>query len=177
MQQFFAEKFFLGDEIPFTIMITTIFIGNLSCIAGGPGMLLHINGSQYGDYDNLVNNSHLVGDFVEIQRTGDNAIQLLTENDTYIVVNREPNNLVVLISLERDRYFGMTTGLLGNWSDNVEDDFYLPNGTNLGYPLTDKQIHFDFGESCKYSLFNHQISTIFAIIKHGFELVVIVVNE
>ncbi|XP_028400186.1 LOW QUALITY PROTEIN: mucin-like protein [Dendronephthya gigantea] len=114
---------------------------------GGPGMLININGSQYDDYDNLLNNSHVVGDFITISRNEENAIRLVTGNDTFIVVTRESNNLVILISLDRERYFGMTQGLLGNWSDTVEDDFNLPNGTNLGYPLTDSQIHFDFGES------------------------------
>ncbi|CAB4021536.1 mucin isoform X2, partial [Paramuricea clavata] len=112
----------------------------------GPAMLLHINGAEYSDYDNLDTNSAIIGDKVSIRRVGDNQLQLVTEDDHSVVVTRETNNLVIVVALDLS-LFGSTMGLLGNWSDTVEDDFVLPNGTNLGYPLTDEQIHFDFGEN------------------------------
>ncbi len=107
-------------------------------------MLLHINGTDNTDtanFDNL--------DSVSIERVGDNQIQLVTEDDHSLVVTRESNNLIVVVALDFS-LFGSTLGLLGNWSDTFEDDFIIPNGTNLGYPLTDEQIHNDFGETCKY---------------------------
>jgi hypothetical protein len=119
-------------------------------------MLLHINGAEYSDYDNLDTNSATIGDKVSILRVGDNQLQLVTDNDHSVVVTRETNNLVIVIALDLS-LFGSTTGLLGNWSGTVEDDFVLPNGTNLGYPLTDEQIHFDFGENCKYINFTRNI--------------------
>ena len=112
-------------------------------------MLLHINGTEYPDYDNLDTNPAIVGNSISIERVGDNQIALATQDEHSIVVTREPNNLVVVVTLY-ETLFGLTTGLLGNWSDTMEDDFTLPNGTSLGYPLTDEQIHYDFGESCKY---------------------------
>ena len=108
-------------------------------------MLLHINGTDNTDtanFDNL--------DSVSIERVGDNQIQLVTEDDHSLVVTRESNNLIVVVALDFS-LFGSTLGLLGNWSDTFEDDFIIPNGTNLGYPLTDEQIHNDFGETCKYT--------------------------
>ncbi len=115
-------------------------------------MLLHINGTEYANYDNLMNHT-FIGDNVFIQRVGDDQIQLVTENGHSIVVTREPSNLVLVVTLNFG-LFGSTMGLLGNWSGTMEDDFALPNGTNLGYPLTDEQIHNDFGENCKYTHFN-----------------------
>ena len=112
-------------------------------------MLLHINGTEYANYDNLMNHT-FIGDNVFIQRVGDDQIQLVTENGHSIVVTRELSNLVLVVTLNFG-LFGSTVGLLGNWSGTMEDDFALPNGTNLGYPLTDEQIHNDFGETCKYT--------------------------
>ena len=112
---------------------------------GGAGLLLHVNGTQNDD------NSSTIGDRVSVERIGDNEIRLVTDEDHSLVVTREPENLVVVVTLDRS-LFGKTMGLLGNWSDTMTDDFHLPNGTSLGFNLTDEQIHFDFGESCKYGI-------------------------
>jgi hypothetical protein len=120
-------------------------------------MLLHINGTEYADYDNLDTNPTIVANQISIERVGDNQLALATEDDHSIVVTREPNNLVVVVTLD-ESLFGSTMGLLGNWSNTMEDDFTLRNGTSLGYPLTDEQIHFDFGENCKYLSIHYGVS-------------------
>ena len=109
-------------------------------------MLLHVGGAQNDDANDLI-----VGGKVSVDRNGDNEINLVTDEGHSLTVTREPENLVLVVTLERS-LFGMTMGLLGNWSDTMADDFHLPNGTNLGVNLTDEQIHFDFGESCKCSI-------------------------
>lgn len=107
---------------------------------------MHVDGTQNNNI-----NSFTIGDRVSVERIGDNEIQLVTDEDHSVVITREPENLVVVITLDRS-LFGNTMGLLGNWSDTMMDDFHLPDGTNLGFNLTDEQIHFDFGESCKCSI-------------------------
>ena len=48
-----------------------------------------------------------------------------------------------------DDYKNTTKGLLGTWNDNPNDDFTLPDGTELPSSLTLRDIHFNFGVKCK----------------------------
>ena len=41
------------------------------------------------------------------------------------------------------------TGLMGNFNDNPDDDFILPNGTMLPNDMTERQIFNQFGSQCK----------------------------
>lgn len=127
-------------------MMNAVHYVLFSHFGGSTGLLLHVDGMQNDDVNGLV-----VGGKVSVERNGDNEINLVTDEGHSLTVTREPENLVLVVTLERS-LFGMTMGLLGNWSDTMTDDFHLPNGTNLGPNLTDEQIHFDFGESCKCSI-------------------------
>ena len=42
-----------------------------------------------------------------------------------------------------------TSGLLGNFNNNPDDDLTAPNGTVLHKNSTQKTIYYDFGERCK----------------------------
>ena len=125
-----------------------------------PALLLLVNNTIYPNYNNLSSPTR-INENVVITKVDDNVLEILTSDDHSIVVTREPNNLVVVVSLEFD-LFGSTMGLLGNWSERTDDDFMLPNGTLLNFPLTVDEIHNVFGESCKWHNFkflNRVIST------------------
>lgn len=47
---------------------------------------------------------------------------------------------------------GMATGLLGNFNDDITDEFMFPNGTVLDSDSADMDIH-EFGQSCKNRYF------------------------
>ena len=59
-------------------------------------------------------NDLIVGGKVSVDRNGDNEINLVTDEGHSLTVTREPENLVLVVTLERS-LFGMTMGLLGNW--------------------------------------------------------------
>jgi hypothetical protein len=42
---------------------------------------------------------------------------------------------------------GLTTGLLGNYDGNPENDFTMPNGTVLQGNLTEREV-FEYGKTC-----------------------------
>jgi hypothetical protein len=48
-------------------------------------------------------------------------------------------------------YENYTTGLVGKWNGNMEDDFTLPNGTVLPIDMSESEIFYRFGEECKPS--------------------------
>lgn len=66
----------------------------------------------------------------------------------FAMSNKRKNNNNIFVSL------GNILGLLGNYNGNASDDFVARNGTVLKPPLPMRDIHFDFGMSCKYA-FKH----------------------
>lgn len=111
-------------------------------------MLFLVNGSEYSNASSFGTSPKLVEDSVSVIKPDESQLLITSGSGTGITIRDEKNHLIVTIVLERG-LFGKTKGLLGNWSENTEDDWLLPNGTILSPPLTDKQIHFDFGEKCK----------------------------
>ena len=90
----------------------------------------------------------IIEDSVSVVKPDESRLILTTTGGTGILIADEKNHLIVTIVLEL-KEFGQTKGLMGNWSGSTDDDWLLPNGTILPPPLTDEQIHFDFGEKCK----------------------------
>ncbi|EDV18814.1 uncharacterized protein TRIADDRAFT_62718 [Trichoplax adhaerens] len=45
-----------------------------------------------------------------------------------------------------DEIKGITSGLLGTWNDNINDDFKRPNGSYLNINSTESQIFYNFGQ-------------------------------
>ena len=90
----------------------------------------------------------IIEDSVSVVKPDESRLILTTMGGAGILITDEKNHLIVTIVLE-PKEFGQTKGLMGNWSGSTDDDWLLPNGTILPPPLTDEQIHFDFGEKCK----------------------------
>lgn len=111
----------------------------------GGGMLFLVNGTEYPRYSIFNSTPEIIQDEISVTKPAENTLIITTSDGNGIEVKAEARNLVVTVVLD-DNLFGKTTGLLGNWSGRTDDDFLLPNGTILQQPLTDKQIHFDYGE-------------------------------
>ena len=45
---------------------------------------------------------------------------------------------------------GNTAGLLGYWNDNKDQEFLLPNGSFISTNSSDRTIHNEFGQKCKF---------------------------
>ena len=112
------------------------------------GILFLVNNTEYPNATSFGTLPTIIEDSVSVVKTSEKLFKI-SSGGTGITVRDEKNHLIVTIVLSDD-LFGKTRGLLGNWSGNTDDDWLLPNGTILSPPLTDEQIHFDFGEKCKF---------------------------
>lgn len=112
------------------------------------GMLFLVNGVEYSGASSFGTSPTLIENAVSVVKPDDSRLILSTSGGSGMEIRDEANHLVITIVLENG-LFGKTKGLLGNWSGNADDDWMLPDGTILPPPLTDEQIHFDFGEKCE----------------------------
>lgn len=64
----------------------------------------------------------------------------------------EADGLLTMTAVVPDIYMGNTSGLMGNFNGNPNDDF-IKRGTSTSLPSnsTDREI-FDFGKTCKNSV-------------------------
>ena len=111
-------------------------------------MLFLVNNTEFSDSSSFGTTPTVIENKVAVVKPDENRLILSTTSGTGISIRDEKNHLIITIVLE-DKEFGKTKGLMGNWSGSEDDDWLLPNGTILPPPLTDEQIHFDFGEKCK----------------------------
>lgn len=87
---------------------------------------------------------------VRIERSSDNSIDVSFVNGISLTVTQselsfEILGFVLMVPLE---YHKMASGLLGNFNEEVDDDFMYPDGTLLDVDPPDEQIH-HFGQSCE----------------------------
>lgn len=111
-------------------------------------MLFLVNGTEYPGYSSFNATPSIIQNAISVTKPELNRLIITTPDGSGIEVKEEVEHLIVTIVLDQS-LFGKTKGLLGNWSGTTDDDFLLPNGTLLPPPLTDEQIHYDFGEKCE----------------------------
>ncbi len=116
------------------------------------GMLFYVNNIEYSGASSFGMSPTIIENSVSVVKPDANRLRLTSTDGSGILIRDEKNHLIVTIVLE-DGLFGKTKGLMGNWSGSTDDDWLLPDGTILSPPLTDEQIHFDFGEKCKFFSF------------------------
>lgn len=112
------------------------------------GMLFFVNNTAFAGASNFGVSPTIIENTVSVIKPMENLL-CINAGGTGITVRDEKNHLIVTVVLNQG-LFGQTKGLLGNWSGQTDDDWLLPNGTVLSPPLTDEQIHFDFGEKCEF---------------------------
>lgn len=108
---------------------------------------MYFNGSLRANVSEIENGTLQLGNTVVATKIN-NTLRIISLNNSGAVIQDERTHLLVSATLDQS-LFGLTSGLMGNWSGMDTDDFLLPNGTILSSTLTDEQIHFDFGPQCK----------------------------
>lgn len=110
---------------------------------------MYIDGILYAGYNSLTEVSKDIGENLKAAKPSASSVEVTFESGTVVrfVESKGMMTFVVTIS---DQYLGKTKGLLGAYNKNPDDDFTLPSGTVLPSNLTSRQIHFDFGQKCKY---------------------------
>ena len=112
------------------------------------GIDILIDHTIYSNYSSLTNDSVNVGSNLSISKPEDNCLEVSFPSLTSVKFC-EKKEMMSFIVTPGDDYKNTTKGLLGTWNDNANDDFTLPDGTELPSSLTLREIHFKFGVKCK----------------------------
>ena len=112
------------------------------------GIDILIDHTIYSNYSSLTNDSVNVGSNLSISKPEDNCLEVSFPSLTSVKFC-EKKEMMSFIVTPGDDYKNTTKGLLGTWNDNPNDDFTLPDGTELPSALTLREIHFKFGVKCK----------------------------
>jgi len=112
------------------------------------GIDILIDHTIYSNYSSLTNDSVNVGSNLSISKPEDNCLEVSFPSLTSVKFC-EKKEMMSFIVTPGDDYKNTTKGLLGTWNDNPNDDFTLPDGTELPSSLTLREIHFKFGVKCK----------------------------
>ena len=109
----------------------------------------------------LLNSEDITHTVADVNATNSNQSSLVffERNTESSIISSFRNGISVTISLSfgllsfvaslPQEFQGITTGLLGNFNGDIEDDYMYPNGTTLDPDASDRMIH-DFGQSCKF---------------------------
>lgn len=84
----------------------------------------------------------------ELVRTADDSVEAAFSNGAGLAISTTGDMLSFILSLSSS-FSGRTNGLLGNYNENVTDEF-IPRYENssLASDIPDREIHM-FGETCK----------------------------
>ena len=115
----------------------------------GQSLELLVNGMLV-DFSGLL---ELVFNNVTVSDRGNDTLAATFSTGVYVEA-RENNGIIstLLISLS-ETYQEQTSGLMGNFNDDINDDL-LPRGGMTPLPLSSslEDIHFDFGITCKQNM-------------------------
>ncbi|XP_033127135.1 protein mesh-like [Anneissia japonica] len=78
------------------------------------------------------------------------------------------NDIMSIVAVGPEIMRGNTSGLLGNWNDDVTDDLQTPNGDYLTSNSSIRDIHYNFGEKCKIFYFVCNIAITFSNVCRNF---------
>ena len=90
--------------------------------------------------------SNFTAQTVSITRASNISVESTFENGISVTVSVVAGLLTYSIAVSSSQNI---SGMLGNYNENPNDDFVLPNGTVLPSNSTDRQLYV-FGQSCKY---------------------------
>ncbi|KAJ8307562.1 hypothetical protein KUTeg_015646 [Tegillarca granosa] len=99
-------------------------------------------------------------DGLNLRRDNDTLTVSFDESGIEISVEVGVRMLKTALSIPSDEFNGETMGLVGNNDGQTDNEFMLPNGTQLQPNDTDteKKLFYNFGQKCKliYKLFRHK---------------------
>ena len=106
-----------------------------------------IDGNAF-NYTGLTNESVTLNGSVAVARPENNSFLMVFPSGISVTVQGVSGALSIVFAAPR-RFKNETKGLLGTWNGDSEDDFLTPNGTILPLNASSKDIHHNFGLSCK----------------------------
>jgi len=124
---------------------TRHFLSTL-CFAGNITLL--VDGID-GNFNSLNNQTKRLNGSVVISRPKENEFKATYRSGISVTLTKSKGALSILMALPRS-FKNQTKGLLGTWNGNKLDDFTTPSGYVVPTNSTSRQIHFDFGQKCKY---------------------------
>ena len=99
--------------------------------------------------------------FTDNEREFESGVYLSIVDETFFIQTRMGTTIRARIAANGTllsimtgflpKYENHTTGLIGTWNGNMDDDFTLPNGTVLPIDMSESEIFYRFGEKCKLS--------------------------
>ena len=120
------------------------------------GLSLLIDGNTF-NYTSLTNESVTLNGSVAVSRPENDSFLMVFPSGISVTVKVVSGALSIVFEAPRS-FKNVTKGLLGTWNGNPEDDFLTPNGTILPSNASSKDIHNNFGLSCKSSVFAYNFS-------------------
>ena len=106
-----------------------------------------IDGNTF-NYTSLTNESVALNGSVAVARPENDSFLMVFPSGISITVKVVSGALSIVFAAPRS-FKNETKGLLGTWNGDPEDDFLTPNGTIVPSNATSKDIHLNFGLSCK----------------------------
>ena len=99
-------------------------------------------------FDALDNVSVLLFNGTAIRRLDDKTLVATFVDGVSVRVEATPS-LLTAVFAPIDVFKGETRGLFGVWNDDADDDFTTRNGSQISLSSTDREVHFDFGQTCE----------------------------
>lgn len=110
-----------------------------------------IDGEVFQNYSSLTNVSVMLSGFVAVSRPENNSFLVTFPSGISVTVTEIQGSLSIVFAAPT-KFKSHTKGLLGTWNGDTLDDFLRPDGTTLPSNATGREIHFDFGLKCKFTL-------------------------
>ena len=107
-----------------------------------------IDGQEFQGFNTLTNVSILLNGSVSVARPKDSSFLVTFPSGISVTVTEVQGSLSIVFAAPTS-FKGNTSGLLGTWNGDKDDDFLKPDGTTLPSNATGRQIHFNFGLKCK----------------------------
>jgi len=99
------------------------------------------------DHSSLENSSREIGS-ITLLLEENNGISATFPSGISLTVSSVKKMMAINLALPEE-FKSKTKGLFGVWNDDPNDDFILPDGSNIPISSNDSTIHYHFGLKCK----------------------------
>ncbi|XP_055957125.1 fibrillin-1-like isoform X3 [Patella vulgata] len=122
------------------------------------GLIIYGNGRDFtSSFNEISDFTYESGGALSISRNGTKVTAVFSSGIS-LTVTPGLKLLTISCTVPED-YMNSTRGLMGNFNNDVNDDFALPNGTVLSPNITEREIYRDFGQqwmiNASESVFNY----------------------
>ena len=106
---------------------------------------------MFQNYSSLTNVSVMLSGSVAVSRPENNSFLVTFPSGISVTVTEIQGSLSIVFAAPT-KFKTYTKGLLGTWNGDILDDYLRPDGTTLPSNATGREIHFDFGLKCKFTV-------------------------